>query len=167
MIHAYRSLTPRVHATAFVADSAHVFGDVELEEDTSVWFCSVLRGDVHIIRIGRGTKIDNLVQIGHNVVVGRHCIIVAQVGISGSTELEDYGTICDDCGASLTTKVEFDHRIQLWMGGADDRGREMPYITAGALVEGAQGYVEPHLGVARLVVNTPLTALAPATNYEE
>ena len=40
--------------------------------------------------IGEGTKIDNLVQIAHNVVIGRHCVIVAQVGISGSTTLEDF-----------------------------------------------------------------------------
>ena len=40
--------------------------------------------------IGEGTKIDNLVQIGHNVVMGRHCVIVGQVGISGSTELGDF-----------------------------------------------------------------------------
>ena len=40
--------------------------------------------------IGEGTKIDNQVQIGHNVVIGRNCIIVAQVGISGSTELGDF-----------------------------------------------------------------------------
>jgi carbonic anhydrase/acetyltransferase-like protein (isoleucine patch superfamily) len=59
VIHPYRSLTPRVHATAFVADSAHVIGDVELGEDTSVWFCSVVRGDVNVIRIGRGTNIQD------------------------------------------------------------------------------------------------------------
>ena len=59
MIHTYRSLTPRVHATAFVADSAHVIGDVELQEDTSVWFCAVVRGDVNIVRIGRGTNIQD------------------------------------------------------------------------------------------------------------
>jgi UDP-3-O-[3-hydroxymyristoyl] glucosamine N-acyltransferase len=40
--------------------------------------------------IGEGTKIDNLVQLGHNVVIGRHCLLCAQVGISGSTKLEDY-----------------------------------------------------------------------------
>jgi len=40
--------------------------------------------------IGEGTKIDNLVQIGHNCTVGRHCVIVGQVGISGSTILEDF-----------------------------------------------------------------------------
>lgn len=40
--------------------------------------------------IGEGTKIDNLVQVGHNVVIGRHCVIVAQTGISGSVTLEDF-----------------------------------------------------------------------------
>src|SRR5262245_43694335 len=40
--------------------------------------------------IGEGTKIDNLVQIGHNVVIGRHCLIAGQVGISGSCTLGDY-----------------------------------------------------------------------------
>jgi UDP-3-O-[3-hydroxymyristoyl] glucosamine N-acyltransferase len=38
----------------------------------------------------QGTKIDNLVQIGHNVVVGRHCVLAALVGIAGSSVLEDY-----------------------------------------------------------------------------
>jgi UDP-3-O-[3-hydroxymyristoyl] glucosamine N-acyltransferase len=40
--------------------------------------------------IGEGTKIDNLVQIGHNVVIGRHCVLVAQTGLSGSTTLGDF-----------------------------------------------------------------------------
>lgn len=51
---------------------------------------SIDRGALRDTIIGEGTKIDNLVQIGHNVVVGRHCIIVAHAGISGSTELGDY-----------------------------------------------------------------------------
>jgi len=40
-------------------------------------------------RIGKGTKIDNLVQVGHNVQIGKNCLIVAQVGISGSVVIED------------------------------------------------------------------------------
>jgi UDP-3-O-[3-hydroxymyristoyl] glucosamine N-acyltransferase len=48
------------------------------------------RGALKDTTIGEGTKIDNLVQIGHNVTVGRHCLIVAQTGISGSTELGDF-----------------------------------------------------------------------------
>jgi carbonic anhydrase/acetyltransferase-like protein (isoleucine patch superfamily) len=59
VIHTYRSLTPRVHTTAFIAESAQIIGDVELAEDTSVWFGAVVRADVNIIRIGRGTNIQD------------------------------------------------------------------------------------------------------------
>ena len=48
--------------------------------------------------IGEGTRIDNQVQIGHNVVIGRHCVIVSQVGISGSSTLEDYVAIGGQSG---------------------------------------------------------------------
>lgn len=48
--------------------------------------------------IGEGTKIDNQVQIGHNVVIGKHCIIVAQSGISGSTRIGDYVTLAARVG---------------------------------------------------------------------
>ena len=48
--------------------------------------------------IGAGTKIDNLVQIAHNVVVGKHCLLVSQAGISGSTRLGDYVTIAGQAG---------------------------------------------------------------------
>jgi UDP-3-O-[3-hydroxymyristoyl] glucosamine N-acyltransferase len=59
--------------------------DVEIGANTTVD-----RGASRDTVIGEGTKIDNLVQIGHNVVIGRHCVIIAQVGISGSTTIEDY-----------------------------------------------------------------------------
>lgn len=48
--------------------------------------------------IGEGTKIDNLVQIGHNCVIGKHCLIVALCGISGSTRIGDYVTIAGQVG---------------------------------------------------------------------
>lgn len=51
-------------------------------------------------RIGDGTKIDNLVQIGHNVQVGRHCILCGQAGIAGSTRLGDYVVLAGQSGVS-------------------------------------------------------------------
>jgi UDP-3-O-[3-hydroxymyristoyl] glucosamine N-acyltransferase len=59
--------------------------DVEIGANTTVD-----RGASRDTVIGEGTKIDNHVQIAHNVVIGRHCIIVAQTGISGSARLDDY-----------------------------------------------------------------------------
>jgi UDP-3-O-[3-hydroxymyristoyl] glucosamine N-acyltransferase len=63
-------------------------GWVEIEDDVEIGSnTSVDRGALGPTRIGRGTKIDNLVQIAHNVEIGRNCVIVSQVGISGSTKL--------------------------------------------------------------------------------
>lgn len=59
MIHPYGSVTPRIHPTAFIETSAHVIGDVDLGEDASIWFGTVLRADVNAIRIGRGTNVQD------------------------------------------------------------------------------------------------------------
>jgi UDP-3-O-[3-hydroxymyristoyl] glucosamine N-acyltransferase len=66
-------------------------GRVVIQDNVEIGSNSCIdRGANRDTIIGEGTKIDNLVQIGHNVVIGRHCVIVALVGISGSTTLEDY-----------------------------------------------------------------------------
>lgn len=66
-------------------------GRVIIQDDVEIGANSAIdRGALKDTVIGEGSKIDNLVQIGHNVVLGRHCVIVAQTGISGSTELGDF-----------------------------------------------------------------------------
>jgi UDP-3-O-[3-hydroxymyristoyl] glucosamine N-acyltransferase len=66
-------------------------GRVIIQDDVEIGAGSTIdRGAIRDTLIGEGTKIDNLVQIGHNVVIGRHCVIVAQTGISGSSTLEDF-----------------------------------------------------------------------------
>jgi UDP-3-O-[3-hydroxymyristoyl] glucosamine N-acyltransferase len=66
-------------------------GRVIIQDDVEIGANSTIdRGASRDTVIGEGTKIDNLVQIGHNVVIGRHCVIVAMTGISGSTTLEDF-----------------------------------------------------------------------------
>lgn len=74
-------------------------GNVVVGDDCEIGANTTIdRATTDATRIGDGTKIDNLVQIGHNVVTGKHCIIVAQVGISGSTHLEDYVVIGGQTG---------------------------------------------------------------------
>jgi UDP-3-O-[3-hydroxymyristoyl] glucosamine N-acyltransferase len=60
--------------------------------------CTIDRGSGPDTTIGDGTRIDNLVQIAHNVTIGRGCIIVSQVGISGSSELEDFVVLAGQVG---------------------------------------------------------------------
>jgi UDP-3-O-[3-hydroxymyristoyl] glucosamine N-acyltransferase len=71
--------------------TAPQLGRVILEDDVEVGANTTIdRGSAQDTVIGAGSRLDNLVQIGHNVVLGRCCIIVAQVGIAGSTVLEDF-----------------------------------------------------------------------------
>jgi UDP-3-O-[3-hydroxymyristoyl] glucosamine N-acyltransferase len=74
--------------------------DVEIGANTTID-----RGANRDTLIGEGTKIDNLVQIGHNVSVGRHCVIVAQVGVSGSTEIGDFVAIGGQAGVTGHLKI--------------------------------------------------------------
>jgi UDP-3-O-[3-hydroxymyristoyl] glucosamine N-acyltransferase len=63
-------------------------GTVVLEDDVEVGACSTIdRASLGTTRVGRGTKIDNLVQVAHNVVTGENCILVGQSGLSGSVTL--------------------------------------------------------------------------------
>ncbi|MDO8426605.1 MAG: gamma carbonic anhydrase family protein [Deltaproteobacteria bacterium] len=86
MLLPYKGIWPKLHETVYVEDSAKIIGDVEIGELSSIWFNAVVRGDVHYIRIGRRTNVqDNStlhvtkdtypliigddVTIGHNVVL--------------------------------------------------------------------------------------------------
>lgn len=79
--------------------------------------------------IGEGTKIDNLVQIGHNVVIGRHCVIVGLAGIAGSATLEDYVVVAGQVGIGGHTTVGAGAQI----GGGSGTHTDIP---AGAKMMG-------------------------------
>ena len=74
MIHPFKGKSPTVHETAFVAYDAIVIGDVEIGEDSSIWFGSVVRGDVNYIRIGARTNIQDHTVI--HVNTGTHPTIL-------------------------------------------------------------------------------------------
>ena len=81
-------------------------GIVRIEDDVEIGANSCVdRAALGETVIGEGTKVDNLVQIGHNVRIGKHCIIVSQVGISGSTELGDYVVAAGQSGFAGHLKI--------------------------------------------------------------
>jgi UDP-3-O-[3-hydroxymyristoyl] glucosamine N-acyltransferase len=81
-------------------------GRVIIQDDVEIGANSTIdRGTLKDTVIGEGTKIDNLVQIAHNVVMGRHCVIVAQSGIAGSTELGDFVVMGARSGTAGHIKV--------------------------------------------------------------
>lgn len=81
-------------------------GGLIIENDVEIGSNSTVdRGSLGTTRIGEGTKIDNLVQIGHNVRIGRHVILVAQTGISGSTEVGDYVVMGGQAGVGDHVRI--------------------------------------------------------------
>lgn len=82
-------------------------GSVIIEDDVEIGSNSTVdRGSLGTTVIGAGTKIDNLVQIAHNVRIGRHVIVAAQTGISGSVEIGDYAVIGGQVGIGDHVRIE-------------------------------------------------------------
>lgn len=148
MIHPYQGIRPRIHPSVFVAEGAHIIGDVEIGAESSVWFNTVIRGDVHYIRIGEKTNVqDNCVLhvthetsplvIGSGVTVGHGAILHA-------------ATIKDSCLIGMGAKVL-------------DNATVGPYslVAAGALV--LEGFEVPE-GV--LVAGVPAKIKRTLTEEE-
>ncbi|WP_309387611.1 UDP-3-O-(3-hydroxymyristoyl)glucosamine N-acyltransferase [Cerasicoccus frondis] len=81
-------------------------GNVVIENDVEIGSNSTIdRARFNCTRIGEGTKIDNLVQIGHNCQIGPHCLIVSQAGVSGSTVLEHHVVLAGQAGITGHLKL--------------------------------------------------------------
>ena len=106
-------------------------GRVILEDDVEVGANTTIdRGSLQDTVIGAGSRLDNLVQIGHNVHLGRGCVVVAQVGISGSTVLEDHVMVGGQAGLTGHLRVGRRARIGAQAGVMAD-------VPAGADVLGS------------------------------
>ena len=92
-------------------------GGVRIGDDVEIGANSCIdRGSGPDTIIGSGTKIDNQVQIGHNVEIGKNCVIVAQVGIAGSTKLQDYVVVGGQAGIVGHLKIGTGTRIAAGSG---------------------------------------------------
>ena len=81
-------------------------GTVIIEDDVEIGSCVCIdRAKFSFTKIGRGTKMDNLVQVAHNVQTGEHCLLISQVGISGSTKLGSYVVIAGQAGLAGHLKI--------------------------------------------------------------
>ncbi|HMK24039.1 MAG TPA: hypothetical protein VK466_17020, partial [Terriglobales bacterium] len=82
-------------------------GRLILEDDVEIGANSTVdRGALDVTRIGRGTKIDNLVHVGHNVDIGEDVVIAAQTGVSGSSVIEDGVIIGGQVGIADHVRIE-------------------------------------------------------------
>jgi len=82
----YRGVTPTIHPTAFVAQTATIIGDTQIGEHSGIWYGCVVRGDVNEIRIGKRTNIQDLTMI-HCAELGQGCYLADDITVGHSAVL--------------------------------------------------------------------------------
>src|SRR3954447_9896261 len=145
MLRPYRGSLPRVHPTAYIDGSAQVIGDVEIGEESSVWMCVVIRGDVHRIRIGRRSNVQDGTIV--HVMKDTHPTLIGDDVTIGHGAIVHGCTIEDQCligmGAILLNGV------RVGTGSIVAAGTLLPedtQVPARSLVMGAPGKVRRSLG---------------------
>ncbi len=120
-------LTPRVASSAWVADSAQVIGNVELGEEASVWFGTVIRGDVDAITIGRGSNIQDASVLhcdaGKPLVIGEDVTVGHKVMLHGCT-IGDGSLI--GIGAIVLNGARIGKHCLVGAGSLVTEGKEFP-----------------------------------------
>lgn len=109
------AMGPRGHLKVPQVGRVIIQDHVEIGANTTID-----RGAIRDTVIGEGAKIDNLVQIAHNVVIGRHAVIVAQVGISGSTDIGDFAALGGQAGITGHLRIGAGAQIAAQSGVMND-----------------------------------------------
>ena len=160
MIKPYLGVLPTIKSSTFIEDTAVVVGDVVIDCESSVWFNSVIRGDVHYIRIGHRTNIQDLsllhvthntypLVIGDDVTVGHHvilhgCTIGNRVLIGMGSVVMDGAVIEDDCiigAGSLVTEDTVIPSYNLALGSPARIKRSLKEKELAWIKESANNYV--------------------------
>ncbi len=173
MIRTFQGVAPRVAGSAFIEETAIVIGDVVIGADSSVWFHAVVRGDVHYIRIGDRTNIQDLsllhvthdthpLVIGDDVTVGHHvvlhgCTIEDRVLIGMGAIVMDGAVVGEDCvvgaGALITERMRVPPKSVI-LGAPARVKRPVTDEELAWIRESAQNYIR----YARQYLEEPLKA---------
>ncbi|HRE40893.1 MAG TPA: gamma carbonic anhydrase family protein [Ignavibacteria bacterium] len=140
MIYSYKGITPLIKETVYICDGVHIVGDVEIDDDSSVWFNSVIRGDVNFVRIGKRTNVqDNSTLhvfhdyypliIGDDVTIG-HNAVVHGCKLKNNILIGMNATLLDDCEISSNVII-----------AAGTLVKEKFKVPEGVLVAGVPGKI--------------------------
>lgn len=144
MIHPFEGTTPKLAPDTYVAPGAQVIGDVEIGAGSSVWFNSVIRGDVYHVRIGQRTNIQDLSMI--HVTTGRHATILGDNVTVGHRVTLHGCNIANNClvgiGAIVMDRVEVGEYCLIGAGSLVTEGTVIP---SGTLALGAPAKVRRDL----------------------
>ncbi len=138
-------------------------GRVIIEDDVEIGANTTIdRGSAHDTRIGAGTRIDNLVQIGHNVQIGRACVVIALAGISGSAILEDFVVVAGQVGVAGHKRLGRGARIGAQAGVMHDVPAGEEWV--GSPAEPAKGLFRHMIAVKQMVAERVAARSAKVNN---
>jgi carbonic anhydrase/acetyltransferase-like protein (isoleucine patch superfamily) len=141
MIKPYKGVHPSVHETAFVADSAQVIGDVSLGQESSIWFQTVVRGDVNYIRICDRTNIQDSCVL--HVTGGKHPLVIGDEVTVGHRAVLHGCTIGNNVligiGAIVLDGAMIEENVVIGAGSVVPPGSRVP---SGVVVMGAPARIK-------------------------
>ena len=161
MLKPYKGILPRIDESAFIEDSAQIIGDVEIGARSSIWFNAVVRGDVHYIRIGERTNVQdnctlhvtkdtyplilgNDITIGHGVIL-HGCTIRDRCLIGMGAIILDNAEVGEDCiigAGALVTEGAKVPPGSLVLGMPGKVKRDVTSDEKARILRSAQNYIE-------------------------
>lgn len=135
--------TPNGHAKIPQIGAVDIEGDVEIGANACID-----RAALDVTRVGRGTKVDNLVMLAHNVRVGRNCLIVSQVGVAGSTRIGDNCVLAGQAG--LVDNLTIGNNVVIGAQAGVSNSLPDNYRGAGSPILAQGDYQRASVGVRRL-----------------
>ncbi|KJW02966.1 hexapeptide transferase family protein [Rickettsia endosymbiont of Ixodes pacificus] len=154
----YKGVTPRIDKSAYIAESSSLIGDVEIGSNSSIWFNTVLRGDVESIKIGNNTNVQDgsvihtsrfngPVEIGDNITIGHLSLIHACTihNNAMSTTIMDYAVIEEYAfiaAGSLIPPKKIIKSKELWMGSPAKFVRYLTDQDLEYMQDNVRNYVE-------------------------
>jgi len=161
LIKPYKGVHPKIHPTVFVVETAVIIGDVEIGEYSSIWFNAVVRGDVHYIRIGDRTNIQDLCMLhvtkdthplilGNDITVGHSvtlhgCTIKDRCLIGMGTTILDGAMVGEDCiigAGALVTEGAVIPPGTLAIGMPAKPKRDLTEKEIARIRQSAQNYID-------------------------
>jgi carbonic anhydrase/acetyltransferase-like protein (isoleucine patch superfamily) len=161
MLRPYKGMVPRVPASAYVDESAQLIGDVELGENASIWMNAVLRGDVHSIRVGANSNVQDCsvlhgmlekypvilgewVTVGHSVTL-HGCVIEDRCLIGMGSVILNNARIGAGCVIAAATVIPENTVVPpntLWMGVPGKQRKELGEADQQDILRYAKNYLE-------------------------
>src|SRR5205807_2794428 len=161
MIRSYKGVRPTIPASCYVDDSAQIIGDVVLGENASIWMCAVLRGDVHSIRVGANSNVQDCsvlhgmkgrypvivgdwVTIGHSVTL-HGCVIEDRCLIGMGAIILNNARIGEGCIIAAGTLIPENTVVPartLWMGSPGKQRKQLGEEDQEVILRYARNYVE-------------------------